>query len=145
MTALDPKTLADELVRIGREAIAQENDAALNSYFAEGFVFHGPEGDARLEDLKQVWREMRTAWTGFSVERDAILVQGNAVAARTRMEGIFEREYAHTPVGPVQPTGRPVKLELINFFRYDDDGRLAEEWAQFDNLGLLRQLGVELT
>jgi len=28
------------------------------------------------------------------------------------------------------------------FFRYDEDGRLAEEWAQFDNLGFLRQLGV---
>jgi predicted ester cyclase len=144
MTTLDPKALADELVRIGREAIARENDAELDAYFAADFVFHGPQGDASLDDLKGIWSEMREAWTGFSCERDAILVQGNWVAARTRMEGVFERPYSNTPVGVVQPTGRPVKLELINFFRYDADGRLAEEWAQYDNLGLLRQLGVEL-
>jgi hypothetical protein len=31
---------------------------------------------------------------------------------------------------------------IQNFFRY---GRLAEEWAQFDNLRFLEQLGVTLT
>jgi len=46
-----------------------------------------------------------------------------------------------SPIGPVQPNGRDVRFEVINLFRYDDEGRLAEEWVQVDNLGLLRQLG----
>jgi hypothetical protein len=31
----------------------------------------------------------------------------------------------------------------MNIFRYQDDGRLAEEWIQTDNRGVLRQLGTE--
>jgi predicted ester cyclase len=87
---------------------------------------------------------MREALDGFSVSRDQILVQGNFVAARTRMSGIFEREYAYSPIGPVPPTGKPVSFQIINIFRYDDEGRLAEEWAQLDNLGQPEQLGVDL-
>lgn len=32
----------------------------------------------------------------------------------------------------------------MNVFRHDDQGRVAEEWAVLDNLGLLRQLGVDV-
>jgi hypothetical protein len=35
-----------------------------------------------------------------------------------------------------------VTFELTNMFRYDDDGRLAEEWIQTDNRSVLRQLGA---
>jgi predicted ester cyclase len=143
-TPLDPKTLSTELVRIGEIAIAKRDDAALERYFAEGFVFHGPSGDATLTDLKTIWEAMRNAFTGFAVTRERILVEGNFVAARTRMSGLFEHDFTHSPVGLVRPTGKPVSLVIHNFFRYDDHGRLAEEWAQFDDLGLLVQLGVEL-
>ena len=37
----------------------------------------------------------------------------------------------------------PVVFELMNIFRYDDAGRLAEEWIQTDNRSVLRQLGAE--
>jgi hypothetical protein len=32
----------------------------------------------------------------------------------------------------------------MNIFRYDDHGRLAEEWVQTDNRSRLRQLGVRV-
>src|SRR4051812_3754284 len=138
VSVLDPNTLARGLEVIGEEAIAKHDDDALDSYFAKGFLFHGPDGDATLDDLKQLWAGMRAAFTDFSVTREAMLVQGNMLAARTRMAGVFDHEYAYSPLGTVQPTGRPVSFQIINFFRYDDEGRLAEEWAQLDNLGLLR-------
>ena len=31
----------------------------------------------------------------------------------------------------------------INIFRFDDEGRIAEEWVRTDNRSLLRQLGAE--
>ncbi len=34
-------------------------------------------------------------------------------------------------------------FELMNFFRNDNAGRLAEEWIQTDNHSVLRQLGAE--
>ena len=44
------------------------------------------------------------------------------------------------PIGTVQPNGQHVQWELINIFRYTDDGRLVEEWVQTDTYDLLRQL-----
>jgi hypothetical protein len=37
--------LARDLIRIGDEAIACEDDVALRGYFSEDYVFHGPGGD----------------------------------------------------------------------------------------------------
>ena len=34
-----------EMVRVGREAIACENDVRLTTFFSDDFVFHGPDGD----------------------------------------------------------------------------------------------------
>jgi hypothetical protein len=37
--------LARELIRIGEEAIATEDDDQLRAYFKDDYVFHGPSGD----------------------------------------------------------------------------------------------------
>jgi hypothetical protein len=34
-------------------------------------------------------------------------------------------------------------MDLMKIFRFDDDGRIAEEWVRTDNRSLLRQLGAE--
>lgn len=59
------------------------------------------------------------------------------------MSGIFKRAY-DTPYGLVAPSGKRVEWELINIFLYDANGRLAEEWVQYDYAGLLRQLGAHV-
>ena len=41
--------LAYDLIRIGNEAIARQDDAALRAYFTEDYVFHGPGGDLRCQ------------------------------------------------------------------------------------------------
>jgi predicted ester cyclase len=141
---LDPHTLRDGLVRIGEVAIPKGDDAALDRYFAEDFVFHGPAGDATLKDIKSLFQAMRNAFSNFAITRERIIVDGNFVAARTRISGIFEHELTHSPVGRVRPTGKSMSYIVHHIFRYDDHGRLAEEWALLDNLEFLKQIGVEL-
>jgi hypothetical protein len=53
-----------------------------------------------------------------------------------------DKEFAYTPVGTVEPNGQQVQWELINIFRYTDEGRLVEEWVQTDTYEFLRQLGA---
>jgi hypothetical protein len=141
---LDPNRLAEELIRVGEDGIAKENDAALQAYFAPDYVFHGPQGDMSFAELKGYFAALRKSLAGFTVARERILVLGNIVAARTRMSGVFEREFPYSPVGSVQPTHKPVSFVLHGFFRYDDAGKLAEEWVELDNLGFAKQLGVDL-
>jgi hypothetical protein len=54
----------------------------------------------------------------------------------------FVRDFTHSPVGPLPAEREPGLFELMNIFRYDDQGRLAEEWVQTDNRTRLRQLGA---
>lgn len=136
---------ARALVRIGREAIAVADDEKLDRYFAKDFSFHGPDGDMGYEDLRSFFAAMRGAFEGFACERRELVSNGAFIAAITSMSGVFNSRFEASPVGPVEPTGKPMRLELINLFRYDEDGLLAEEWVQYDNLGFLRQLGVDLT
>ena len=58
------------------------------------------------------------------------------------MAGRFDKEFAYTPIGKIEPNGQQVEWELINIFRYTDDGQLIEEWVQTDTYDFLRQLGA---
>lgn len=135
--------LVQGLIRIGEQAIVREDDAALDAYFAQDFAFHGPLGDLDLHALKSFWASQRAAFSDLTITRGRIIVEGNFVAAQTTFSGVFEREFTQSPVGPLPPTGRRFTQNLINLFQYDEEGRLAEEWVQYDNRELLRELGAE--
>ena len=62
-----------------------------------------------------------------------------------RFPGDFTAVFTYSTIGPVEPTGQHLGWEVIGTFRYDDHGRLAEEWVQTDYRGLLTKLGVTTT
>jgi predicted ester cyclase len=142
MTTPDRASLANGLVSIGDDAIAKSNDALLDEYYANDYRLHSPAGDFNRDEIKAYFAALRESFTDFTISRAQILVDGNFATARTVMAGRFDKEFAYTPVGSVQPNGQQVQWELINIFRYTDDGRLAEEWVQTDTYDFLRQLGA---
>ena len=137
--------LARELIRIGDEAIAIEDDAKLRAYFRDDYVFHGPGGDIGFDELSAYFASLRAAFSDLRIVREQIIVDGNFLAARTTFSGDFTDVFKHSPIGPVEPTGRHLDWEVIGTFRYDDDGRLAEEWVQTDYRSFLTKLGVATT
>jgi hypothetical protein len=42
----------------------------------------------------------------------------------------------------VEPTGGRVVMDLMSLFRFDDQGRLVEEFVRTDYRSFLRQLGA---
>jgi predicted ester cyclase len=137
--------LARDLIRIGNEAIAREDAPALRAYFREDYVFHGPGADLGFDELSAYFASLRAAFGGLRLVREQIIVDGNFLAARTTFSGDFIRLFTYSPIGPVEPTGQHLEWEVIGIFRYDDEGRLAEEWVQTDYRGFLVKLGVTTT
>jgi predicted ester cyclase len=137
--------LARDLIRIGDEAIACEDDAALRAYFAEDYVFHGPGSELGFDELSAYFASLRAAFSDLRLVREQIIVDGNFLAARTTFSGVFTGVFTYSPIGPVEPTGEHLEWELIGTFRYDDNGRLAEEWVQTDYRSFLTKLGVTTT
>ena len=137
--------LAGDLIRIGDEAIAREDDAKLRDYFADGYVFHGPGRDLSFAELSAYFASLRAGFSNLRLVREQIIVDGDFLAARTTFSGDFTGVFTDSPIGPVEPTGQHVEWELIGMFRYDARGRLAEEWVQTDYRSFLTKLGVVTT
>lgn len=114
----------------------------LRAFFAEDFVFHGPNGDRNFDQLSSHFASLRAALSDFRLTREQILLDGDHMAARTSFSGIFTGVFTQSPIGALQPTGKPVKWEAMNIFRYDVSGRLAEEWVQTDYRSMLVTLGA---
>src|ERR1700729_4567347 len=122
--------LARDLIRIGNEAIAREDAPALRAYFREDYIFHGPGADLGFDELSVYFASLRAAFSGLRLVREQIIVDGNFLAARTTFSGDFTGVFTYSPVGRVEPTREHLEGELIAIFRYDDGGRLPEEWGQ---------------
>ena len=137
--------LARDLIRIGDEAIAREDDAKLRAYFTEDYVFHSPGRDLDFDQLSGYFASLRSAFSELRIVREQIIVDGKFLAARTTFSGDFTGIFTYSPIGPVKPTGRHLEWELIGTFRYHGDGRLAEEWVQTDYRSFLTKLGVTTT
>jgi predicted ester cyclase len=133
-----------ELIRVGELELTGDHEAEVDAYFAPDFVFHGPDG-AQLdyEGLKGFFASLRVAFDDLTISRGIIVAEGDYVACQTKISGTFVREFTHSPVGALPPNGNRVVFELMNIFRYDDQGRLAEEWVQTDNRSRLRDLGAQ--
>jgi predicted ester cyclase len=137
--------LARGLVRVGDEAIVREDEAKLRAYYSEDYVLHRPGGDLGFEELSAYFASLRAAFSGLRIVREQVIADGNFLAARNTFSGDFIGVFRYSPIGPVEPTGEHLEWEVMNTFRYQDDGRLAEEWVQTDYRSFLSKLGVTTT
>jgi SnoaL-like polyketide cyclase len=137
--------LVARLVRAGELELSGEDQVETDTYFdTENFRFHGPDSfDADYEGLAGYFQSIRDAFDDRAIRRGIVVVEGNTVACQTWMEGTFVRPFTQSPAGRVEPNGARVVWDLMNIFRFDDAGRLVEEYVRTDNRGFLRQLGAE--
>ena len=100
---------------------------------------HDPAGDSHgMAELAERIGAFRTAFPDlhFEIEIYAANDGGQTVIRRWMMTGTHLAEYAG-----IAATGRSVSSTGIAISRIED-GRIAEEWINRDDLGLLRQLGA---
>ena len=132
------------LIRAGELEVSGENQAEVEAYFAPDFAFHAPDGaELDYDGLQDYFASLRAAFDDLEIRRGIMVVEGDYIACQTTIAGTFVREFTHSPVGPLPPTGNRVVFELMNIFRYDEQGRQAEEWVQTDNRSRLRDLGAD--
>jgi predicted ester cyclase len=98
---------------------------------------HGPDAELRgpeafaasVENLNRSFSELR-----FEVLD--LVAEGPTVVARTLMHGVHSG-----PMRALAATGRPFHQSQSHWYRVAD-GRLAEHWANRDDLGFLHQVGA---
>jgi predicted ester cyclase len=143
--ALTRDKLAARLIRAGELLVLGGDQAEIESYFdTSKFRFHGPDGfETDYAGLSNYFKSIRAGFDDRSIRRGIILVEGSYIACQTWIEGRFVREFANSPAGALAPNGQRVIWDLMNILKFDDQGRLVEEWVRTDYRSFLRQLGAQ--
>ena len=141
-TFLQRDTLVKRLTLAGELEISGDNPGEVHAYFdTAAFRFHGPDGfEAGYAGLNGYFSSLRHAFDDRTIQRGIIVQEGNYLACQTTISGKFVRPFTQSPAGTIPPNGQQVVFNLMNIFRFDERGRITEEWVQIDNRSLLRQL-----
>ncbi len=79
---------------------------------------------------------MRSGFPDVQWRLEETISEGDKVAARFTMRGTHLGTFFGVP-----PTGKPIEVQAMNFYRLSD-GQFVEERGQPDLLGLLQQIGA---
>jgi steroid delta-isomerase-like uncharacterized protein len=122
------------------EAFNRHDSASAADLVTEDFINHAaiPEAQGR-DGLVSIWEKLWTAFPDLTQTCEDVIVDGDRVVCRMRVRGTNSGPLRFTRM-PLPATGKAMDTEAIHIFRVFD-GRLAETWAQRDELGMLRQLG----
>jgi steroid delta-isomerase-like uncharacterized protein len=108
-------------------------------HLADDFVEH--EETPGLAPTKQgvqaFFRMQLAAFPDLQMHVEDIVASGDKVVARVRYTGTNQGEFMGMPA-----SGKSVDVQLIDIFRFGDDGLLHEHWGVLDALAMMQQLGV---
>ena len=107
--------------------------------FASNCIIHmagAPESSLSVADFKDLVSGLLTAFPDFHVSIEDQMASGDKVAFRWVAKG------THTgPLGEAPPTGKQVQFDGLIFDHVVGE-QVVERWEQWDQMGLLEQLGL---
>jgi predicted ester cyclase len=121
------------------EGCSRGNVEVADALYSPEYVTHalGPDFAPTLEGLKTFVRALREGLPDLHCPVEQVVAEGDRVAGRLRLRGT----HTGTLLG-IPATGRRADAGLMVIARFDDRGKWVEDWASWDQLGLLQQLGV---
>jgi predicted ester cyclase len=95
-----------------------------------------PEPNLSLSSFKQMLAGLLAAFPDIRLMIEDQVITADKVATRWTAEG------THTgPLGDTKPTGRRIRIDGLILDHVSGD-RVVERWEQWDQAGMLRQLGL---
>jgi steroid delta-isomerase-like uncharacterized protein len=120
------------------EIVSQRNPDLLEEVYAVDIVWHEPDQDVQgLEEAKQFYSMYLSAFPDLNATVEDVIAEGDKVVTRWTIRGTHQGEIEE--FGP--PTGKQVEIKGITIHRIEG-GKIVEEWERYDNLSVMRQLGL---
>jgi predicted ester cyclase len=121
------------------EGCSQGNVDLADELYSAEYVSHalGPQFAPTLEGLKMFIRALRQGLPDLQCPMEEVVAEGERVAGRFSLRGT----HTGTLLG-IPATGQPVNAGVMVIARLDERGKWVEDWASWDQLGMLQQLGV---
>lgn len=107
--------------------------------FTADCVIHingSPDPNLSVAGFKQMMTGLLAAFPDLRITVEDQIVAGNKVATRWVAEGTNSASFGNVPA-----TGRRVRVDGLILDRVAD-GRVVERWEQWDEAGMMQQLGL---
>ena len=128
------------IVKQANEAIQRQDYETLNQYFVEDYHRYcqaSPEAKVEsLDDMVGFLKEWYKAFPDASIETHMIAADGDLVAVYLTFAGTHQ-----ATMGDIPATGKRMESETFGFHRLKD-GKIIETWVTWDNVAILKQLGL---
>jgi len=126
------------LVRRSIEEMDKGNWAIFNELLARDYVYHEPGNPKPVtrEEYEQFARSLRAAFPDGRMTVEDMIAEGDKVVTRYTSSGTHKGEFMGIPA-----TGKKVVCTGIIISRIDQ-GKIAEDWEEFDGVGFMVQLGA---
>jgi steroid delta-isomerase-like uncharacterized protein len=131
------KALARRSWEVGTEESLDTLEEALAQVYAGNCILHEPDEDiVGIEGLTQYVSMMRSAFPDLRITLEDDMAEGDKVVSRWIAQGTHQGELMGAA-----PTGNQVTITGITIHRIED-GKIVEEWENWDALGLMQQIGA---
>jgi len=124
--------------RWSEEIWRKGNLDAIDEFFASDFVFnYAPPGVSHdREGYKKTVTSLCGPFDDIDTTTEDMVAEGDKVAVRWTWRGTHKGEYMG-----IAPTGKRVTITGISIIHIVG-GKVAEEWGEMDDMGMMAQLGV---
>jgi len=129
---------AKVVVRRWADAWNDHDPDAAVSLLTQGYVRHDPNGPEVVGPAgsKMLLQAIFEAFPNLKLDEAALVCDGGLVAVRYVITGTHQGVFNGVP-----PSGADVSFTAHDWFKVDN-GKIAEQWAMIDALGLLQQIGA---
>ncbi|MCJ7581410.1 MAG: ester cyclase [Candidatus Aminicenantes bacterium] len=112
----------------------------IDEFAAPDVIYHYPNNNdiSGLETIKLNYAQFHKAYPDMKHTGAFQVAEGDLVASRATWRGTHKGNWMG-----VEPTDKVITFTLIEVFQVKD-GKIMEAWIEFDYLGWLQQLGMEL-
>ena len=130
-----------ELAQKMFEAWGKGDIEAFKEFLAPDYVYYYPSGNSKPMSLEELTGMAKMFWNGFpdmSFSMEEIFAVGDRVIFRFIQRGTHTGDFMGIPA-----TGNNFESSGILISRIEN-GKVVEQWEEFDMLGMMQQLGMEL-
>jgi predicted ester cyclase len=116
----------DTVIRLYEEVLCARNYALADKLLAVGYVFHpsvpGKKGHEAYTRTMQ--RGIHSVFSDIEAELHSVVAEGDEVAVYETLT----MTHVGTLMG-IEPTGRRVSGRTMTFYRFEEEGKIAESWG----------------
>ena len=122
------------------EAVNTGNLEVMNNLVAADAIENDPApGQAKgPQGYIDFFTKLRAAFPDLKLEVEQLVADDDNIAFAYTMTGTHKGDFNGIPA-----TGKPVKARGLQISRFED-GKMVERWGSSDELGILKQIGVEI-